>query len=618
MAFESTVVPPSMYQRDLWVRNIHPSGSGNGTPLYSLYIIDLSIGAVVPEFGKFGFDVAPQQMRLSEEAAADVAALQDGGFYSDERGQYFKLLNVAGTFGFRPTMKQPPGGPFAGVKESLAQLEQAVNRTSKGLIGGQLIPPGERTGMDRFRDLHNLFRFYWDRKKIRSEAWKYLMVWADWKMGEVYFCQPMGFDRDRSVPAGRFKASYNFRLRLLAPVEVSKPPDFVQSPASAGGLAGMLDELKQAAKFLQAANSLLLESVTAAVDYGFDIVSAIYRPVDEALGFLDVTVKSAAYASHKVLNVAEMPVQIMRSVQRSCLEAAAVAYQQGAGYRDVAHNFMRTARLVQQAYIAMVAAFYKSDVNTTAQQMGDKYRQWDSDAATSDNPVAGEKIQGDRGSHTSLGSRKIPVGSKTITLPSRITLKALALNYLGSSGRWKEIALLNQLKPPYISPSGDGVTVLRPGQPIKIPVPPETGRDDNQVFNSLGIVRDYDFYRYGVDLRMDLDTKQLLPNGRGDLDVIGGLDNLTQAMHIKVWRKPGDLKAHPWFGFGAKGGEGIAVDRLAGYHLSLRMTLMSDTRVAQIKSMAMRLSGDILFINAQCVPKDSDNTLLLATRKSVR
>lgn len=618
MAFESTVIVPTMQQRDLLVRQLRPASAGDGSPLYSLYVVNIQTSNIDPVYGKFGFDISPQQMRLSEEAAVDVAALQDGGFYSDERGQYFKMLSVSGTFGFRPTMKQPPGGAFAGVKESFAQLQQVANRTQRGVTGGQLIPNSERTGMDRFMELHNLFRHYWDQKKIRSEAAKYLMIWADWKMGEVYFCQPLGFDRDRSVPSGRVRANYSFRLRLLAPVEVSKPPDFVNSPSSAKGLAAMLDALKTAAKFLQAANNLLLESVTAAVDYGFDIVNSIYRPIDEALSFLDVTVKSAAYLSQKVLNVAEMPIHIMRSVHRSCLEASNVAYGLR-GYENLGNNYMRTARLVQESYLAMVAALFKSDVNVTARQMGSKYRQWDSDAATTlRDPLNDVVLSGDKGSNTSLGARKIPQGSQTITLPGRISIKSLALNYLGSSGRWKEIVLLNNLKAPYISPSGDGVSVLRPGDSIKLPAMPETGNDDNQVFNALGGAPGTDEYRYGVDLRMDLNTKQLMTNGHGDLDTVGSLDNLVQAMHIKIWRKPGDLKAHPWFGFGAEGGEGLAVDRLAGYHLSLRMTLMSDTRIATIKSMAMRVTGDILFINAQCVPKDSDNTLLLSTRKSVR
>lgn len=618
MAKRTTEIPNTPLQRQMQLVQATPSSRGGGIALYAFYVVDLKTGRIVR---RFGFDIPPSSLRLSEDAAAEASATQEAGYYAEERGQYFKMLNIQGSFGFRPT---PLNRPFQGARNAFTNLQQAVSQIGSGQsqvanIGVQNFPDGERTGFDRLRDLTNLFRFYWDTKMERSTRARYVFVWANWKFGEIYFAQPLGFERDRTAPSGRTKATYTARLRLLAPVQVRKPPDFLSVSTNAKGLQAFLNRIQGVSKLLKGVSQLLTSSVNAALNFGFDVARSIIQPIEETIGAIESAIKGVTSALSTGYNIAQLPINTLRSVHRLCLEAA-VTCRTAQGFANLGTDYIRAGRLIQDAWVGLVEVVQGQNVNSVAQAIGKKYKQWDEQAAfdrtkaPDGDPVPG----GFGGTDTSLGVKKIPEGAQRITLPGGVSIKGLAAQFLGNAGRWKEIVILNRLQPPYISAMGDGVTVLRPGDMIKMPDVPEVSDDENQIFRHVGEGVDPDLWRYGRDIRVDLETRDLVVNDRGDLDTVWGLENLKQAMYLKIWRVPGDLKVHPWYGFGAEGGDGLAVDTLAGYHLQLRTTLLSDSRVDQINSMVLNAVGDVLHINVALTPKDHDDAIILDTRAALQ
>lgn len=60
-------------------------------------------------------------------------------------------------------------------------------------------------------------------------------------------------------------------------------------------------------------------------------------------------------------------------------------------------------------------------------------------------------------------SIQIPQGAKAVAMPYRTTLQGLARKYLNNEDRWIEIAILNNLKPPYIDETGFSVPLLSNG-----------------------------------------------------------------------------------------------------------------------------------------------------------
>ena len=222
--------------------NPNPGGPEGGGPfIYAIYVFDIQEGRAVRQFG---FDVPPTTIRLSGDFAEDYTAGQEGGFWMDGQGMYVQQLEISGNFGYRPTPVRNRGVqqqiPFANqVRRSVDQLVGAGGRLANSVQAGlATFPEGEVTGNDRFRLLKNIFYFYADRKKYRETASRTVLVWANFRTGEVYLCQPSRWGDERSAPSGRHKSNYSFGLKLVAPLRMEVPKDFLLSPRAAQGRQG--------------------------------------------------------------------------------------------------------------------------------------------------------------------------------------------------------------------------------------------------------------------------------------------------------------------------------------------------------------------------------------------
>jgi len=615
MGRSSTEIPNTSAQRQIQLAQSRPSTTGSGTQLYALYVVDVTQGAIIRQFG---WDVPPQSLKLSEPMAAEVVATQEGGFFTDERGQYFKDATITGTFGFRPTPKTPGPEDFLGIGRSVAQIS-AAGAALGSRDGNQFkdFPKGEVTGHERLVALSNLLRFYGDRKKSRDTAADTVMVYANFKMGEVYVVMPTGFNRSRTAPGDRFKTQYDLSLKYLTPLNVmALPQDFLPNPNRPSGLQEQLGRIKKLVAVLEAVNQSIERVGTNALDTATSTLRTIFEPVAQLVKTASVLVTVGGRAISNLNSILRFPLEQMESVYRESIRVSQII-DQARTFGNLGNDYRRMARQIASVYVGLKNTSERGDVNESARAVGDLFRPRDEVATLDPQGILTTRpMQGDRGSGTSIGARPIPAGYQVITVPHRMTLKQMAAKFLGQAGRWKEIVHLNRLRAPYINPSGDGFTVLRPGDPIKIPAVPESGTDENNVFSAQDSIQNQDARRYGRDLRIDPNTHDFVVDSQGDLATIEGLDNLRQAMQIKVFTRPGDLKAHPWFGLGMERavGKGIAVDQLAGYHLSVHSTLLSDTRIERLKSLALRVSGDILQIKAVIIPKDRDDSLGLDLR----
>jgi hypothetical protein len=282
-------------------------------------------------------------------------------------------------------------------------------------------------------------------------------------------------------------------------------------------------------------------------------------------------------------------------------------------YRIIGLHLGDLARCVQSMYINAIVNGERGDVNYKARDINKYYRD-PAERREPDSRLPGGSNILNRGSNVSLGRSRIPEGEKIINVPGGMSIKEIAGRFLGSPARWKEIVLLNGLRAPYISKNGDGVNVVRPGDSIKVPASPSSD-DKSQVFAITNDDMRNDYARrYGRDLLMDSDTLDLVVNDQGDLATVEGLDNLRQAIDIKIKTSPGDLKVHPWFGFSGKVGVGLEIDQLAKYQMQVRNTILSDTRVDRIESLNVSIAnGDTVIINAKVIPKDNDGSVSLDT-----
>lgn len=178
-------------------------------------------------------------------------------------------------------------------------------------------------------------------------------------------------------------------------------------------------------------------------------------------------------------------------------------------------------------------------------------------------------------------SREYP-GYRLVETRRGDTLQRVAARELGNAERWYELVFINQLRPPYLT---DDSTAAGPGVLV-------TG-------SSLSVPATVDFVPshidpravFGADVRL---TRGELTAASGDLKLIEGAPNLSQAIRHVVATDLGELVWHPSYGCGVRRLLGRRSDpvsqRLAGS--LVRRAVVADDRVQSAELLALDVSGD--------------------------
>lgn len=120
---------------------------------------------------------------------------------------------------------------------------------------------------------------------------------------------------------------------------------------------------------------------------------------------------------------------------------------------------------------------------------------------------------------------KMPTSKFAVPYPYGATLESLALQYLGDSTRWMEIAVLNGLKSPYIDETGFDLYLIADGYANKILVPYNQNLYVGQRI-SIGSSGARRVYRYIVEIKKDLNGNLVLMlDGDSNMNVYRKFDN---------------------------------------------------------------------------------------------
>jgi len=178
------------------------------------------------------------------------------------------------------------------------------------------------------------------------------------------------------------------------------------------------------------------------------------------------------------------------------------------------------------------------------------------------------------------------------------TVQTIAARELGNPDRFKEIVVLNNLKPPYIDPAG-GANVLKPGDKIKLPsqgpVNRPSGTKENIQYNITKFLSQSE-RNLGVDLRLT-GTNDLAVSNTGDLDMLAGIENMSQAILLKLGLENGSLKRHSEIGAGLKVGVKAIATRLEGIRELIIDSMLNDGRIESIPFLQLRQEGGTTFID---------------------
>ena len=199
-------------------------------------------------------------------------------------------------------------------------------------------------------------------------------------------------------------------------------------------------------------------------------------------------------------------------------------------------------------------------------------------------------------------------------VPTKATLEEIALEELGDSERWIEIAILNKLVEPYIVQNKQERTegVVAPGDKILIP---KSGQD----FGEIPIFRDSPLLdgltqlekSMGIDLKNTNEGDLELSN-TGDFVLVTGLDNAIQAILLKLKFSKNEILEHPDIGVGLK--IGSKQQDVNDIRSSIIDSLTSDPRFESISEMALIREGGTLRITFSLKLKSVDQPIPLELR----
>ncbi|HET7675827.1 MAG TPA: hypothetical protein VFL54_09925 [Gammaproteobacteria bacterium] len=161
------------------------------------------------------------------------------------------------------------------------------------------------------------------------------------------------------------------------------------------------------------------------------------------------------------------------------------------------------------------------------------------------------------------------------------TLQRIAARELGDAALWYRLIYLNGLRAPYITddPAQAGKGVILAGDTILLPAAGQSAIQSPDPDNV-----------YGDDITL-ADGRIGVKNG--DMAIVSGIGNLTQALSNRIQTRQGELQRHPRYGCALHQliGQANNVNALAAAGL-LKRSLQSDYRVRRVAAARASVAGD--------------------------
>lgn len=185
----------------------------------------------------------------------------------------------------------------------------------------------------------------------------------------------------------------------------------------------------------------------------------------------------------------------------------------------------------------------------------------------------------------SIGSYQYS-GLNVYTVRGEDTLPSIARNELGNENLWPYIAAIND--------SIDSSDDLVSGMDIFIPIKTDSGAEENK--ERFILTEDAARDPYGTDVKLDQDGNIVIQEN-GDLSLVSGLQNVQQAVDLRLNTVAGSMIKQSAFGITAQAG--IAGTELAIKYLkvAIRSSLVKDPRISAVENMVVNLAKDVLGIS---------------------
>lgn len=544
----------------------------------------------------YQFTTPPQSYEVVEQAATTIVPTQGGGKFIESHGNIFKEIRIGGTVGFRPNVPSQelfPGLSAAGgpsISKPTVFLPDFLTKDSRGL------DPAEVTGFDEMMFLRNIFRFYYDTKATPL-ANSIAMVWLYAKESEAYVVEPIAFTttRDRGNPLGW---NYQIQLRSLYKLDVT----FVYPKDSVNLFQAVSNTFTVLRQMAEGINRALVEMATL-IDYFANLPANLlssmisnYTTVLSGIAAVrDAGANFADTVSESVLRTIASNGREIQSLydQINGVDTSNPTKLFDGNVGKARHSVVLLTKIAES--LLTLDNLWKENKQV---QVSDYSRAYLTETGAA--PLTA-------GSQLNPANIKMSTSAKEVEITGKETIRTLALKYLGDEAQWKKLAIMNNLKPPYISENG-GDGVLMPGETILIPK--ESSGTDDAIDVSRTINSDASsaaqrpmLRRYGRDFRLQETTGgelgDVAVSSSGDIDMVEGVDNVIQAVKIKFATEQGELPTHPTFGAKYPVGTKVTLVTIQEFAINARRTFFQDPRVEDILQMNIWAEGDQIFTSTR-------------------
>jgi hypothetical protein len=551
------------------------------------------------------FTTPPQTHEISEPASVQIVPTQDGGKFVESQGNLFKDIRLAGTVGFRPN---PISNElFPGLEEAGGPRIDKPPVVMNFLKDERGLDPKEVTGFDELVYLRNIFRAYFDVKADPEWANRIVMIFMNTKESELYTVEPINFttSRDKSSP---LSWRYNISLRTLfkwnETISMAKDPlNWYQSIQSASQTLrkvcqDIATSLHQIANLITYFANLPANLVNSIMNCAMTVYNGINAIRNAGASFADTVTQT-------LVNTLKSQTNELRSVFDTKYTPGVNDPPDGLMADDIGSARWALTKLSRcaETLLSLDSLWVQSkqvQVSDYSKAYHDEYG----------NPPYNS------GSALTVQNIKLSASATEVEVVGVTDIRALAKQYLGDESKWKMLAILNNLKPPYVSAvRGDGV--LAPGD--KLLIPKNQGTEQSQVSRAINTdpameAQSPMMKKYGRDLLIsdsgtDTAGADLQVGQRGDLATNEGLPNVDQAMKIKFSTEQGELAIHPDFGAKYPIGTKITMLRIQEFYISTRQTFLSDPRIQSINSMKIASDGDRVYTSSKLKLKDTNQEL---------
>lgn len=550
-----------------------------------------------PSVALYQFTTPPQSIEITEPAATTIIPTQGGGKFVESQGNLFKDIRIAGTVGFRPNV--PSGELFPGMERAGGpSLSNPISPSLINPISSVLefkdnrgLDPKEVTGFDEMMFLRNIFRTYFDLKGNSDLANRIALIWFYDKESEAYVVEPVSFttSRDKSNPLGW---TYNIQVRSLYKLDVIQTYE-VDS-------VNLFSKINNVFTMLNASVNAVANALTTIVDLIDYIANLPANLIQSVFSGFTTILRSISAVRRAGVNFTKTVTESLLRSLNADIETLRSAIDDKYGLKDPSKLLEGYVGVVRSKFIILkkwtevyltMDGLWQEDKNIQVADYSQAYL-----TATGEAPLTA-------GSLLNPANITMPSSAVEKEVSGGETIRTLALKYLGDEAAWKKLAIMNNLKPPYISANG-GDGVLKPGDSILVP--------QRTTADSLSVSRTVNpdasskaqrpmMKRYGRDLLLQEvggELADFATTSGGDLDMVEGVDNVIQAVKIKFSTEQGELPTHPLFGAKYPVGTKLGMATVQEFALNTRQTFFQDPRIEEILSMEIYASGDQLFIKS--------------------